>query len=498
MSLALLAFAPLIFSAFIASPLMPNNPVIIRRSAKFFGVLIFAYSILFLYFFKPEYSGYQFLQSFQLPFLSAFESGCAFGLDGVSLVLVLLTNFIFLLALIASKGAVNKKHKLYYSMFFILQTAVLGVFSAKDLLLFFVFWELELIPMYILISVFGSGKKEYSAMKFLLYTFFGSLFILGAIIALVYFYSIGSGVVTFDIEQLASVKSFEYPLWAEILMFFGFFVGFAVKLPVFPLHTWLPDAHVDAPTPVSMLLAGVLLKMGAYGLIKFNLSFFPDWFDLCSSLIIILGVVNVLYAAFIAFAQTDLKKLVAYSSISHMGLVLIGLGALTIVSMSGAVFQLVAHGLVSAALFMLVGIIYKRTKTREIADLGGISQKMPVASSFALLFVLTTLGVPLLSGFVAELLVFLGAMSSDLGVFIKVFLIVGLFGMILTAGYFLVAYKKVFWGNLLPKYLHINDLTAHELLVLMCLAVSVIFFGVFPNTLLGIFEGTLDGILKLI
>ena len=352
--------------------------------------------------------------------------------------------------------------------------------------------------MYFLINIFGSGKKEYSAMKFLLYTFFGSLFILASLIALVYYNALQTGILSFDIEILSRARFFPYPIIAEFLMFLGFFIGFAVKLPVFPIHTWLPDAHTDAPTPVSMILAGIMLKLGAYGIIRFNLGIFPELFSAFGIILVVLGLINMFYAAICAYYQQDFKRLVAYSSISHMGLVLIGLGALSITSFIGAVFQLVSHGLISAALFMIVGIIYFRCKTRNIDELGGLQDKMPSLSYFSTIIVLAGLGVPLLSGFIAEALVFFGAFSQDNTLLFNILIILGIFSMILTAVYLMGAFTKVFWGNLLPKYNGIKDITPHEFLILLCLVLSVIFFGIYPNGLIHIFENTAKNILSMI
>ena len=489
---------PLLFSVIIATPLIKNSAVLIRRLSKTFASIIFFYSMFLLYIFKPEIAEYQFVETLQIPLLQKFGANFSIAIDGISIVLIILAAFIFLLALIASKNHITKSHKLYYSLCFLLEFAILGVFLAKDILLFFVFWELELIPMYFLINIFGSGKKEYSAMKFLLYTFFGSLFILASLIALVYYNALQTGILSFDMETLSQAKFYPYPIIAEFLMFIGFFVGFAVKLPVFPIHTWLPDAHTDAPTPVSMILAGIMLKMGAYGIIRFNLGFFPELFSACGIFLIILGIINMFYAAICAYYQQDFKRLVAYSSISHMGLVLIGLGALSLTSFIGAVFQLVSHGLISAGLFMMVGIIYFRCKTRNLDELGGLQNKMPSLSYFSTVIILAGLGVPLLSGFIAEALVFFGAFHQDNSIILNILIVCGIFSMILTAVYLLSAFTKAFWGNLLPKYNTIKDITPHEFLILISLVVTIIFLGIYPNGLINVFENSAKYILSAI
>lgn len=504
-SLSLLVFFPLFAGLFLLSPLFPNNEVKIRRFAKGVSALLFAYSLYIFCFFNHDYAGYQFVDRITLPggvdWLKPLGIEFVLGLDGISMVMVLLTTFLGLLSFIASKSNITKKHKLYYGLLLILISAVLGVFSAKDLFVFFLFWELELIPMYLLILLWGSGRKEYSALKFVLYTFFGSIFMLAAILAMVYYYHQSFNVLSFDIEVLSSVSNY-YPLLAGIPIFLGFFTAFAVKLPVVPVHTWLPDAHVDAPTPVSMLLAGILLKMGAYGLVRFNLQAMPEIFKLMSPFIVLLGVINILYAAMIALAQKDLKKLVAYSSISHMGIVLVGLGAMNVAGVSGAIFQMVAHGIISAGLFMMVGSVYLRTHTRGIFELGGLGQVMPRINQFSLLLALASLGLPLLAGFSAETLVFYGAFTSkafsgilNIPVSIQHLAVLAIFGIVLTAVYLLWMLQHVFCGVMFETRKKISDATPHELVIFMSLAFAIILFGIYPTALTDIFNSSVVQIL---
>ena len=383
-------------------------------------------------------------------------------------------------------------------MIFVLTTSILGVFTSKDLFLFFLFWELELLPMYFLISVWGSGRKEYSATKFILYTFFGSIFMLASILAVFFFHQSQTGISTFDLGILTSAKTYTYPLLFQMLAFFGFFIAFAVKLPVVPFHTWLPDAHVDAPTPISMLLAGILLKMGAYGLIRMNLQILPDATRILAPMLVILGLINIIYAAIIALVQQDLKKLVAYSSVSHMGIVLLGLGALNAAGISGAVFQMIAHGIISAGLFMIVGVVYLRTHTRNMNELGGLGQVAPRIFYFSMLIGLASLGLPLLIGFVAETLTFYGAFTSmalsNFPVSIQTFTVVAVFGIILTAAYILWMLQKVFFGTMFDKWKHVNDATPHEVFVLVSLILAIVAFGVFPTGLTDIFVPTVSAI----
>ena len=394
-------------------------------------------------------------------------------------------------------------------MIFILETAILGVFAAKDLFLFFLFWEIELIPMYFLISIWGTGRKEYSAMKFILYTFAGSIFMLASILAIVYYHYTQTGILTFDLGVYTALKDYSYPLIFSLLAFGGFFAAFAVKIPIVPFHTWLPDAHVDAPTPVSMLLAGILLKMGGYGLIRMNLQILPQAVKILAPLLVILGVINIIYAACIALVQSDLKKLVAYSSVSHMGIVLVGLGALNAAGISGAVFQMIAHGIISAGLFMIVGIIYLRTHTREIPMLGGLGQNAPSIMYFSLMIVLASLGLPLLIGFAAETLAFYGAFTSyavdGLSLFgwyipvsMQVLTGISILGIILTAAYLLWMFQKVFYGNILPKWNKFHDATMHEVVILVSLILVIVVFGIYPKGLSNIFVPTVNNIVNAI
>lgn len=500
-SLNLLVFLPMLAGLLILSPLFPNNEVKIRRFATGVTISLFFYSLFIFLFFNQHISGYQFAENLTLPggedWLKPLGISFSLAIDGLSMTMILLTTFLTMLSCIASKSSINKKHKLYYGLLLILTTAVLGVFTARDLVLFFLFWELELIPMYFLISIWGSGRKEYSAMKFVLFTFFGSIFMLASILALSFFFYQSTGHLTFDMQLLSSSNAY-YSIGAGIAMFLGFFLAFGVKLPIVPIHTWLPDAHVDAPTPVSMLLAGILLKMGAYGLVRLNLQLFPHIFKILAPYIVILGIINILYAAVIALAQKDLKKLVAYSSISHMGIILVGLGALNTAGISGAIFQMVAHGLISAGLFMMVGSVYIRTKTRGISELGGLAQVMPKIYYFSTFLALASLGLPLLAGFSAETLVFYGAFTSHAFANIQILTVFAIFGIILTAAYLLWMLQHVFCGPMFETRKKVLDATPHELFIFMSLAIAIVFFGLYPTAITDIFRASVDQLMLFI
>jgi NADH-quinone oxidoreductase subunit M len=506
LSIIVLIFSPLVAAASLYTPYFKKNEVRIRRFSKGFASLHFLYSLLFLTFFNStntDIAYYKEITFFGTSWIKPLGVKMAFGLDGISLMMVILTSFIFLLALIASKSNIRNKHKFYYSMVFLLQTAVLGVFCARDMFLFFMFWELELIPMYFLIGQWGGGKCKDSAMKFVLYTFLGSLFMLLGILLLYFYNFVTYGTMTADFSAI-SINSPDFQLWLQVIISILLIVGFAVKMPIVPLHTWLPDAHVDAPTPISMILAAVLLKMGAFGIIRFNMQLLPEAFRIMVPVLMIFALINIIYTALVAYAQTDLKKLVAYSSISNMGIVLLGLCSLNLIGFSGAVFQMISHGIISAGLFMLVGVIYIRTKTREVAELGGLGNAMPRLMGFGLILSLAAVGLPLLIGFVGEFLVFLGAFNSsidELNAPVRIYAVLAALVLILSTAYILRLLHKTFWGNIFEKWENlkgerIKDITNHEFVVLFALILVIGFFGVFPMALLNIVQPLLTNILQ--
>ena len=501
LSLIILVFAPLVAALIVAGPWFSDDETKIRKFSTGFSAVLFIYSLFFLFGYKPLEKGLQFVQTLKVPggdgWIQSMGINFSLGVDGISLILVVLTTFLVLLACIASKDSIVKRYKFYYSMIFMLTTAVLGVFTSKDLFLFFLFWELELIPMYFLIAVWGSGRKEYSAIKFVLYTFTGSIFMLASILAVYFYHHTQTDIFTFDLSTLLAHK-YAYPVIFELMVFWGFFLGFAVKLPVVPLHTWLPDAHVDAPTPVSMLLAGILLKMGGYGLVRMNAQMLPDALKILAPVIIILGLINIIYAAIVTFAQDDLKKLVAYSSVSHMGIVLLGLGTLNVAGVSGAVFQMFSHGVISAGLFMMVGVIYLRAKTRSITELSGIGQKAPKIFYFSMLITLASLGLPFLIGFAAEVLTFIGAFTSKVfihPVSIQGLTVIAIFGIILTASYLLWMLKRVFFGPLSENLQNMTDLNFGEIVVFASLVFVIVVFGVCPSAITNIFVPTISTVM---
>lgn len=509
LSIIVLIFSPLVAAGILFSPFFQGNEVRIRRFSKGFASLHFFYTLLFLVFFNPlsdDISYYKEITFFGSSWIKPLGLKMAFGLDGISLLMVILTSFVFLMALIASKSNIRGKHKFYYSLIFLLQTSVLGVFCARDMFLFFMFWELELIPMYFLIGQWGDKQAKASAMKFVLYTFLGSLFMLLGIL-LLHFYSFATySILSADFSEI-SISSPEFPMFMQVLISILLLIGFAVKMPIVPLHTWLPDAHVDAPTPVSMILAAILLKMGAFGIIRFNMQLLPEAFKVIAPVLMVFALINIIYTALVAYAQTDLKKIVAYSSISNMGIVLLGLCSLNMIGFSGAVFQMLAHGVISAGLFMLVGIIYIRTKTREIAELGGLGHVMPRLMGFGIILSLAAVGLPLLVGFVGEFLVFLGTFNSSLGdsTPARLYAILAVIVLILSAAYIFRLLHKTFFANIFERWdanfegaKKIGDITNHEFVVLLSISLVIGFFGFFPMSVLNLIQPVLTNIMQFL
>ena len=413
------------------------------------------------------------------------------GIDGLSVTMILLTLLIGVLACLAS-FVIDKQEKGYFSMFLLLQTAMLGVFVALDLVLFFLFWEVMLFPMYFLIGVWGGPRRIYAAIKFFLYTLFGGVGMLLSFIAIHYF---APGEPTWDmIEILSRVQEggvFDGPAifgmpFAKVI-FIVLFIGFAIKVPIFPFHTWLPDAHVEAPTAISVILAGVLLKMGTYGFMRLNFPMFPDVFDWFRDFLIALAVINIVYGALCALAQKDLKKMIAYSSISHMGFILLGIGAATTQGMNGAMLQMFNHGTITAMLFLLVGVVYDRAHHREINGFGGLASVTPVYASITSLAFMAAIGLPGLSGFISELLILSGSFKVY-----QVPTILAGSGIILGAGYMLFAYQKVFFGKVNEKYKDLKDVNAIEVASLAPLIVLTVYLGIFPNAIIQFFEVSMN------
>ncbi len=409
--------------------------------------------------------------------VSEFTLRYALGVDGLSLPLVVLTAFLSVVAVLIS-WRIELRPKEYYSWLLILETSLLGVFSSLDFVLFFLFWEIELIPMYFLISIWGSGRRVYSAWKYVLYTLFGSSFMLVGILVL------GFTAGTFDIRELAQIGEIKDAIIPAQAIFFLILIAFAIKLPVVPFHTWLPDAHTDAPTAVSVMLAGVLLKMGGYGILRLSFSIMPDVARDVSVWLAAFAVVSILYGAVVTLMQTDLKRLIAYSSVSHMGYVLLGASALGTVGLTGAAMQMFTHGLITGMLFVLVGMVYDRAHTRQIGELSGLAHRMPFMATMMVVAGLASLGLPTLAGFVSEVTVFLGTFEHH-----ELLTILGVTGIVLSAAYILWTIQRVFWGEPDPKWEGLTDATAWwERGPLLAMGLVILLVGVYPAVMMDLFE----------
>src|SRR3989475_5904999 len=416
------------------------------RSIRMFALLVtlltFIFSLHLVAHFDSSNPDFQF--GLKIPWMPSFGIDYAIGVDGLSLFLILLTTFLTPLAILAS-WSVHDRLKEYFIFMLLLETGMIGVFASLDLFLFYVFWEFMLVPMYFLIGVWGGERRIYAAMKFVLYTMVGSVLMLVAILALYFLHGDATNTFTFSYPQIQMALAggrFVLERSTEFWLFLAFFLAFAIKVPLFPFHTWLPDAHVEAPTAGSVLLAGVLLKMGTYGFLRFCLPLFPQSTMMFAPYLSMLAVVGIIYGALVSMVQTDMKKLVAYSSISHLGFVVLGIFALTEEGIQGSVIQMVSHGVTTGALFLLVGVIYERRHTRLIEEFGGLATRMPLYAAFFLIATLASIGLPGLNGFVGEFLVLLGTFGVN-----RIRAAVAATGMILSAVYMLWMYQRVMCGQ---------------------------------------------------
>lgn len=423
------------------------------------------------------------------PWIPSLDIGFRFGVDGMSLLMVLLTTVIMPISIVSSWEPVTDRVKLYYIMLLVLEFGLIGVFISLDTFVFYVFWEVILIPMYFLIGVWGGKDRIYAAMKFFLYTMAGSLLMLVAIIFVGLYAKTASGGFTTDLRQLLLVAP-GIESGVQHWLFLAFAVSFLIKVPAFPFHTWLPDAHTQAPTAGSVILAAVMLKMGTYGLIRFCLGLFPQSSLYFADAIAVLAVIGIIYGALLAMVQTDIKKLVAYSSIAHLGFVTLGIFSMTAEGIQGAILQNVNHGLSTGMLFLLVGFIYERRHTREMAELGGIARSMPVYATFFMVAVLSSVGLPGLNGFVGEYLTLIGAFVSDYFA-TRWFAVVAASGVILAAVYLLILYQRIFFGRLdNPANMKLTDLSRTEVGLLVPMVILCVWIGVQPDTFLRVSEAT--------
>lgn len=436
---------------------------------------------------------FQFVERFQ--WVKDFNIFYQVGVDGISLLMVMLTAFIFPVTILAVWNSTLTRVKEFYFLLLILMGSLFGVFLSLDLILFYVFWELILIPMYFIIGFWGGKNKYYANLKFFLYTMFGSLLMLVAIIWVSQYAVPQLGKFTTDYLELKRVSPY-IPENIQLWLFIFFGLSFAIKVPMFPFHTWLPDAHTEAPTAGSIILAAVLLKMGTYGLLRFSMEMFPIIFLKYAWLLAVLGVIGIIYGALVCIAQKDIKKLVAYSSVSHMGFILLGIAAMTVESIQGGIIQMVNHGLSTGALFMFVGFLYDRRHTREIADYGGILKTIPIYGSLFLVICLSSIGLPGLNGFIGEFMILIGSFNSPL-LHNHTYVIVGTSGVVLSAVYLLWMYQRVMLGPITKEENKtISDLNFREIFASSLLLVFIIWIGVYPNTFLSKSEASVKKLIE--
>ena len=468
--LSVIIFLPLIGSVIILfikeDDVTSNN---IKWSAFLTSIGTFILSLTLWFQFDYLNPSYQFEEKFR--WFDDFNFHYHIGVDGISLFMILLSTFLTPICILASWSNVKKRIKEYMLAFLFLETVMIGMFASIDILLFYIFFEAVLIPMYLIIGIWGGQRRIYASFKFFLYTLLGSVLMLIAIIVMY------RNTESMSIEALqGNFFSFD----TQIFLWLAFFASFAVKIPMWPFHTWLPDAHVEAPTAGSVILAGVLLKMGGYGFIRFSIGMLPEATDYFIPLIMALSIIAIIYTSLVALAQTDIKKLIAYSSVAHMGIVTIGIFLVNQQGLEGAMMQMISHGIVSAALFLCVGVIYDRMHTREISFYGGLVKRMPLYATVFMIFMLGSVGLPGTSGFVGEFLVIIGAFK-----FSSYVVIGAAFGIILSAVYMLYLYKRIIFGEITNvKLSEIIDINTREKLILIPLAISVIIMGVFPNIFL--------------
>lgn len=460
-----------------ASLLIPLREA--RRTALLafvFACGSFLLALLLFARFDPALPGFQFLERYSWIDAGGLHAEYQVGVDGISLPLIVLTTLLTPLVILASWNSVVRRPRTFFSFLLFLQAGTIGVFSALDLVLFYAFWEAMLLPMYFLIGIWGYDRRIYAAVKFFIYTMAGSLLMLGAILAL-YFYNGGT---TFSLPALTAAiqqRTLMLPARAEAVLFLAFFFAFAIKVPLFPLHTWLPDAHVEAPTAGSVFLAGILLKMGTYGMIRFCLPLFPRGSINIAPLVVALALVGIVYGALVAMVQPDLKKLIAYSSISHLGFAVLGIFSFNVMGMAGANYQMLAHGVSTSALFLLAGMLYERRHTREISQFGGLAHGLPGLSAVFMIAALASMGLPGLNGFVGEWLVLQGAFIEN-----PVRSAVAALAMILSAVYLLRLYQRLFWGPPREANQGLADLGPREYAVLLPLVALMFWMGLYPAT----------------
>ena len=493
MLLTTLVFLPLVMALVLM--LIPSERML-RPMALGFAAVEFVLSLALFLRFDPGLAGLQLVEMH--PWVKSVGISYFLGLDGISFWRVLLTTFLIPITILGAWTAINKRVRAFLVSMFVLETTMLGTFVAMDAVLFYTFFEASLLPMYFIIGIWGGERRIYATLKFFIYTMVGSLFMLLGIIALMFYAQDQLGYMSASLVDLYKLKipfvAGEF-ISTQTLLFFAFSLAFAIKVPVFPFHTWLPDAHVEAPTPGSVILAGVMLKMGTYGLLRFSIPLFPEAATYYSWVFLLIGVVGIIYGALVAMVQPDIKKLVAYSSVSHMGYVVLGLFAFNTYGISGGLYQMLNHGISTGALFLLVGMIYERTHSREISRYGGLASVAPIFTIVFMIITLSSIAVPMTNGFVGEFYILLGSFLSS-----RSYAFFAVFGVVLGAAYMLWMVKRVFFGEkgeIVQKYESAGlDINLREFLVLAPLVVLVFWMGLFPNHFLRWTKSSIDHLLE--
>ncbi|MEO1945175.1 MAG: NADH-quinone oxidoreductase subunit M [Candidatus Thioglobus sp.] len=491
MLLSLLIWAPIIGSIIVI--IVGNDrPESARWVSIAVSIVVFIMSLSLFFWFDSSTHSMQFVE--QHSWISQFDINYHIGVDGISMPLIILTTFSTIIVIIAGWEVITRRVAHYMAAFLMMEGLIIGVFSSLDAILFYVFWEASLIPMLLIIGIWGGDNRVYAAIKFFLYTFLGSVFML---VSLIYMYSIGDSFSILEMHKLG--LSMAEQSW----IFWAFFIAFAVKVPMFPVHTWLPDAHVQAPTGGSVILAAIMLKMGGYGFFRFSLPITPDASLEFSEIVIILSLIAIVYIGFVALVQRDMKKLIAYSSISHMGFVTLGVFALflaykpnategALLGLEGAMVQMISHGFISAAMFIVVGVLYERLHSREISTYGGVINSMPKFTGFAVLFALANAGLPGTSGFVGEFMVILGAVQANIW-----YAVLASLTLILGAAYTLWMVKRVFWGPITNNAVEkLSDINGREFAVLAILAFAVLIMGLYPQPVIEVMHASIENLLQ--
>jgi NADH-quinone oxidoreductase subunit M len=483
--LSLILFTPLV-GAFLILLINKQNENAIRWVANVVAFAGFVISVPLWFWFNPQGPDFQFIE--RAPWIPSIGADYFIGIDGLSTLLILLTTMMGSIAVLSSWNAITERLKEYYIFLLVLQTGMLGAFMSLDFLLFFLFWEVMLVPMYFLIGIWGSANRLYSAIKFFLYTLVGSVIMLLGILALYFYNHSVTGVYSFDVTLFHKLNvPFDLQWW----IFLAFFLGFAVKVPMFPFHTWLPDAHTDAPTAGSVILAAVMLKMGTYGFLRFSLPMLPEASRHFVPMMVLLSIIGIVYGALVALAQKDWKRLVAYSSVSHMAMVMLGMFALNPVGITGSIIQQLNHGISTGGLFLLVGVVYERRHTRDISEYGGLSKVMPVYAAIFLVMTMSSIGLPTLNGFIGEILILQGVFVAS-----KVWAAFAASGVVLGAAYMLYLYQRTMFGKVEnPKNERLLDISNREFMTFAPLIVLAVWMGIYPAPFLRRLESSVQHII---